>query len=531
MAAVEVESGQITDGSQVDLGEVPLELLEREIEGLAANLAAATAQWILWIGAYDRREGYKTWGLVSTAHWLNLRCGLSLTAGRERVRVARALEELPKIQEAFLAGELSYSKVRALTRAANVDCEESLLTMARNATASQVDRICAGVRRSRDAADPKVAEDAWLRRSLSSSDNHDGTFSFRTVAGLEDTEAMTQQIDKAVTVLISRMSEPGRTRREIIEHCGGIAALRHDAMVALITGTIDAASLTAPEVVVMADADAIKAAVENTDASQTNSGPDVPAGTSDHDRSAGSGDAPTVDNPQSCDAESGTGGIGTSDSSESKSSSAEICGSDVPAGTSGSDRYAEFGAPPTASIAGSVIDNSVLRRILCDCKVSMQSLTDGDPNPIGKMARTPNRALRRALERRDNGCCQFPGCAATKRLHAHHIVFWENDGPTELDNLVLVCDFHHHLVHEGRWTIRKTPNETMFVGPDGQTATVGRSRGNATTITDDPNTDRPITLAPLVADRLEDLPWVTTMVLHNEALHRQRRQDNLTLAA
>jgi len=506
MAADSSELGEIAvGGGRVGLDEVPLEVLEREIEGLAANLAAATAQWILWIGEYDRREGYTTWGLISTAHWLNLRCGMSLTAGRERVRVARALEELPKIQAAFLAGELSYSKVRALTRAATVDSDESLLTMARNATASQLDRICAGVRRAKDAADPDAAKDAWLSRSLSSSNNHDGTISFRAKSGIEEAEAMTQQIDKAVTILIARMSEPGRTNKEIIEHCGGIAALRHDAMVALITGTIDAASLTAPEVVVMADAGAIKTALENRQDSETKDDSGKQSATE--------------------------GGSERNETMNGESGERSV--SDVPAGTSGSHRYAEFGAPPTASIAGSVIDNSVLRRILCDCKVSMQSLTDGSPTPIGKMARTPGRALRHALERRDNKCCQFPGCAASKRLHAHHIVFWENDGPTELDNLILLCTFHHPLVHEGRWTIRKTPDETIFVGPDGQTAAVGRSRGNATTIENDSDareTDRPITLAPLVADPLEDLPWVTTMVLHNEALHRQRRENNLALA-
>lgn len=70
----------------------------------------------------------------------------------------------------------------------------------------------------------------------------------------------------------------------------------------------------------------------------------------------------------------------------------------------------------------------------------------------GRTTRQISRRLRRALEHRDR-CCVVPGCGSTRGLHAHHIVHWENGGPTELDNLVLVCPFHHRAHHSGGITI------------------------------------------------------------------------------
>ena len=79
--------------------------------------------------------------IQSCAHWLNLRCGLGMAAAREKIRVAGALEELPKVCAAFETGELSYSKVRTLTRAANPENEEYLLMIARHGTAALMEKL------------------------------------------------------------------------------------------------------------------------------------------------------------------------------------------------------------------------------------------------------------------------------------------------------------------------------------------------------------------------------------------------------
>ncbi|ORB10802.1 HNH endonuclease signature motif containing protein, partial [Mycolicibacterium monacense] len=73
---------------------------------------------------------------------------------------------------------------------------------------------------------------------------------------------------------------------------------------------------------------------------------------------------------------------------------------------------------------------------------------DGQLIGAGRTTRLINRRLRRALEHRDRTCV-VPGCESTRGLHAHHIQHWENGGPTDLDNLVLVCPYHHRLHHRG----------------------------------------------------------------------------------
>jgi len=126
--------------------------------------------------------------------------------------------------------------------------------------------------------------------------------------------------------------------------------------------------------------------------------------------------------------------------------------------------------PPTATVVvdGRSVAPAVGRRLCCDPRIAV--LVEDSRGTVlgsGRQTRLVNRRLRRALERRDRHQCQFPGCAARRRLHAHHIVHWEHGGPTELYNLILVCSFHHHVLHEGGWDIDATthgvikPNGTM----------------------------------------------------------------------
>ncbi len=76
---------------------------------------------------------------------------------------------------------------------------------------------------------------------------------------------------------------------------------------------------------------------------------------------------------------------------------------------------------------------------------------------LGRAERTAPPRLRRALELRDGGCVA-PGCTADpSRCEAHHVNDWTHGGGTDLDEMALVCTRHHHLVHEGRWTLVRTP--------------------------------------------------------------------------
>lgn len=94
------------------------EQLGDEIATLAAQLEAGEYRLITKIGEFDAKGWYAQEGALSCAHWLSHRIGLGLGPAREKVRVARALLQLPTIAEAFEAARVSYSKVRAITREA-----------------------------------------------------------------------------------------------------------------------------------------------------------------------------------------------------------------------------------------------------------------------------------------------------------------------------------------------------------------------------------------------------------------------------
>ena len=123
-----------------------LERLGDQIAELSAHLDAATARLLTLIREFDERCGWNT-GFRSCAHWLAWRIGLDLGAARERVRVARALGMLPLLAEALARGEMSYSKVRALTRVATPQTEARLLAVGRAGTVCHVERIVRGWRR------------------------------------------------------------------------------------------------------------------------------------------------------------------------------------------------------------------------------------------------------------------------------------------------------------------------------------------------------------------------------------------------
>ena len=138
-----------------------------EIAGLSAHLDAATHRLLELIRRFDAGSGWVTHGCLSCAQWLSWRIGLDLCAAREKVRVARALETLPAIDDAFRQGRISYSKVRALTRVATPENEASLLELARSSTAAQLEKVCRGYRRAVSGLAGKLpcddADQRWVR--------------------------------------------------------------------------------------------------------------------------------------------------------------------------------------------------------------------------------------------------------------------------------------------------------------------------------------------------------------------------------
>lgn len=215
----------------------PLELLEREICSLAAHLAAATCRWLLLVAEFDSREGWAEWGVNSCAHWLSWRCGVGLDAAREHTRVARMLNALPLVRDAFASGELSYSKVRALTRVATEKTEADLVEIARNASGAQLEKLCRQYRRVL-RANTEQALAFQERQRLSTQWDDDGMLVVQGRLSPEDGAAFIAALDHAAE------SVPGDTREL------GPSAVRAQALVSLATGGGQVA-----EVVVHVDVD------------------------------------------------------------------------------------------------------------------------------------------------------------------------------------------------------------------------------------------------------------------------------------
>ncbi|MDE0445686.1 MAG: DUF222 domain-containing protein, partial [Spirochaetaceae bacterium] len=149
-----------------------MECLGDQIAELSARIDAATYELLCYLREFDRGYGWE--GFRSCAHWLNYRTGLALGAAREKLRVATALADLNHVAAAMARGQLSYSKVRALTRVATPATEAYLLAVALGSTAAQVERLVRAWRRADRDASPDAERERLASRALSMQVDEDG---------------------------------------------------------------------------------------------------------------------------------------------------------------------------------------------------------------------------------------------------------------------------------------------------------------------------------------------------------------------
>ena len=151
------------------------EALGNEITELCGYINAATHRLLQMIRVFDQEKLWALAGICSCAHWLNWKCGIGMNAAREKVRVANALGDLHKIDESFAKGELSYSKVRAMTRVATPENEDYLLMIAHHGTAYHVETLVRKYRRARKLQDLGEANKQHDERTLQVFYEHDGS--------------------------------------------------------------------------------------------------------------------------------------------------------------------------------------------------------------------------------------------------------------------------------------------------------------------------------------------------------------------
>ncbi len=387
------------------------ERMGEEIAVLAARIEAATYELLVMIREFDEKEGWNC-GFLNCARWLSWRIGLAPGAARERVRVARALGELPLISEAMKRGELSYSKVRALTRVARPDTEKELLDLGKAGTASQVERVVRAWRRIDRAVEAREDD---LRNASSCVTTHideNGMFVIRGRLAPEAGEVLMKALEAAGDKLYGEQAGPQEDRPPA-------GKVRADALALVaesaLKGRLDPGSSgDRYQVVVHVSEETLG----DRQCEATECGCGVPAGTSRAVEVGGSAGPRTNGH--------------------------------VPAGT-----------PAASAGAGAWIGDSHIRvsagtarRIACDAGKIVMRERSGEVLSVGRKTRTIPPPIRRALEFRDQGC-RFPGCTS-RHCDAHHIKHWADGGETKLSNLVLLCRRHHRLLHEGGFRVRMT---------------------------------------------------------------------------
>lgn len=125
--------------------------------------------------------------------------------------------------------------------------------------------------------------------------------------------------------------------------------------------------------------------------------------------------------------------------------------------------------------SGTVVALETQRRRSCDCRWHTLKVDEADtPLGIGRVSQSVPTWIRRVVKHRDSGRCRFPGCERRRLVEVHHLWHWEDGGPTDATNLACVCRYHHHLAHEGGWTVRGDPAATLtWTRPDGRTLESG----------------------------------------------------------
>ena len=384
-----------------------LHQLGERIADLAASINAAEGRMMALLADFDRRGGWKD-DFGSCAEWFAWRTGIKIGPARERVRAARALEDLPRTAEALRRGRLSYAKVRAITRVATPESESELLEFARTASAARLEqRVRMWKQLSREGE--LTAEQVRHRnRALSVFVDGDGMYVVRGRLEPEAGAVLRRALEAAADALYRREELAGEEVRQ-----GKRGASRMDNTDTARRETLAREAAPTPR---QRWADAAGLVAERALA-------------------AGFGG----------DFEEGTGESGTRAERYQVVIHTEAA------------TLAEEGEPGRSDLDGVRVAAETSRRMACDAAVV--EMVHGKPETrgpgsgrqvlsVGRKTRTVPPHIRRALEERDRGC-RFPGCAS-RFTEAHHVRHWADGGETKLSNLLLLCRRHHRAVHEGR---------------------------------------------------------------------------------
>ena len=495
--------------------------LAAEITTLAGHLNAAQYRFLKLLDEFDLEQGWAGPGVRSLAHWLSWKCGIGELVAREKVRVARALRELPMIDASFERGQISYSKVRAMTRAATPENEAQLLNIARHGTAEHMERLVRVYRRCRKRAETSPGETERRREErFYCFDEDEETTVFGGRVSAEQGRLLMKALDAMVAEMEADEREAGDASQADVAHRSIDTQQADDEPEACDEPRADEiGKADTPESAENVSAETFKArsgasvsagtsvdgleASVSAETSVTES--DVGGSSESSTRAPGrivSAETPVAASGKNVSAETfsdGRSGVEPDESHESDqpplkplrvrhaTALVQIAEHYLATRTRGagamplrsSDAYQVFvhvnanDAHPDNRINGGHTTYTDDRRCLAPhvarqlaCDASRRTVLEnerGEVLNIGRRSRIVPWHIAHALRLRDGGC-RFPGCNQHRWTDAHHIHHWADGGETSLENLVTLCRYHHRELHRGEYRIeRSAGGELIFM--------------------------------------------------------------------
>ena len=417
----------------------PLLDLGDQIVGLAGRVASATCRWLLLVAEFDDRDGADAYGLSTTSAWLAHHCGLAERTARDHVRVARALAAFPALAASMGAGRISYSHARTIAGIATAGEDAlvaDLLVLAEYGTIAQLEAMIAGLRSvDRDYADP-IDPRPTRGETVNFRDRPDARVGLSGRLDPEHAVVLRAALD---AVRAADTAEAGPDE-EPMSTAGALVR-----MAELVLGLLAERGEDLP--VRREDQDTTIVvhlhAVPSTEPAAQDPVP--------HDRNGSREPRDWRLVPETALAAARLQDQNGSREPHSPDSDSLSLPSVPLARLTG-----RSGGP--AGAAG--LPGPVVERLACSARVKVVVHgSDGNVLDLGYTRRLASDKQFQALLARHGGRCAHPGCRRRHNLHAHHVIFWQDDGPTDMDNLLLLCDYHHASVHRGELTVRAWGNQ------------------------------------------------------------------------
>jgi hypothetical protein len=375
--------------------------LEDQLIAFAGHMNAAEYRLICLLDGFDQAEGWQGDGICSFAHWLNWKLGMGSVIAREKVRVVRALRDLPLTTEAFRLGEISYTKVRAITRAGTPENEDFLLTIARQGTASHLEKLVRKFKRAEMRIVDDEQEASWKPdASFSYYFDDDGFLVFRGRLPPDEGELLVKAIE-AMQLQILEDSQDDVSAGTFVEG-----------------KEQDVSAETFTQITELGEEEPFK-------------------------RNSAAALSRIAEHYLACPPSEAT----PMDTSTRNQVFLHI-NTTLDTNYLGSGHY---------------VPDKIVKQFTCDSAITpVLEDIDGNVISIGRRSRVVPAKMRFAIDQRDAGCCRFPGCTQHKWTDKHHIQHWSDGGETSVNNLITLCRKHHRLIHKGEYIIRSEQDHFVF---------------------------------------------------------------------